>query len=273
MELRDILVNMDVDNYASSLIEAAVDLADRFGARVSGLAAAGAPTGLIAAEGTAVTVGAYEAERAAIERRLASLEAEFREAVPARCRDTCLTVLDNPNKMLTTIARRADLVLLQSPPDKQEASSRHVEIGSLLLALGRPVLLFAADARAVKAETIVLGWKDTREARRAAADAMPLLKVAKDVIVATIDEGERIEQKASVEDVAAWLQRHEVKARGDVYPAVGTPGETLVGIARRAGSDLIVSGAYGHSRLREWMFGGVTRDLLDDRGINRFMSN
>lgn len=82
-----------------------------------------------------------------------------------------------------------------------------------------------------------------------------------------------MEQKASVEDVLAWLRLHGVAANGDVYPLVGTHAETLQSLARHWEADLIVAGAFGHSRMREQLFGGVTRDLLVAGAINRFMSN
>jgi nucleotide-binding universal stress UspA family protein len=274
MELRNILVNLDIDFYTPGLLDAAKGLAERFGARLSAVAAATPAAELIAVEGAALTVGVYEAERAEVERRLHQLEAAFNDAVPAQYRDRSWAILNDPTRELITAGRRTDLVMVQSHNRGQEVASRNVDVGSLLLALGRPVLLMAAEPKPITAKTIVVGWKDSRESRRAVADAMPLLRTARDVMVVALEEGgDRTEQKASLGDLVGWLQLHEVKARGDIYPVVGSHGETLAGIARRSGSDLIVTGAYAHSRLRQWLFGGVTRDLLGAASVNRFMSN
>lgn len=87
----------------------------------------------------------------------------------------------------------------------------------------------------MKAERILVAWKDTREARRAICDALPLLRLCQKAIVAEIDEDHKPEAaKRRVEDVASWLACHGVNA----------------------------TGAYGQGKFREWAFGGVTRDLL-----------
>jgi nucleotide-binding universal stress UspA family protein len=272
MEFRSILVNLDVDSRTPDLLLVAADLAERFGAEISAVAGAWPATDLIALEGTAVTVGAYDSERKQLEDRLLGLEADFIAKVPARLRGSCVTLLSAPNEIVTTAARRADLILVGSSAGER-VTRRNLDVGALLVAAGRPVLIVAAGGAHVLAKTIVVGWKDGREARRAVADAMPLLKSATEVIVAAVDEGAAMEQRASVEDVVAWLRLHRVAANGDVYPLVGTHSETLRTLARHSDSDLIVAGAFGHNRMREQVFGGVTRDLLAAAGTNRFMSN
>jgi nucleotide-binding universal stress UspA family protein len=126
----------------------------------------------------------------------------------------------------------------------------------------------------IQADNIVVGWKDSREARRAVVDALPFLQAAKEVTVATIHEGDFANEKESLEDVLGWMRRHDIEPRGDVQPsAAGGPAETLESLAKDRGADLIVTGGYGHGRMREWLFGGMTRDLLSDRTVHRFMSN
>jgi nucleotide-binding universal stress UspA family protein len=272
MEFRSILVNLDVDSRSSDLLRVAIDLAERFGAEISAVAGAWPTTDLVALEGTAIAVGSDDAERKQLEDRLQGLEVDFIAKVPAKLRGSCVTLLAAPNEIVATAARRADLILVDSWAGEKVAS-RNLDVGALLLSAGRPVLLVADGNTHVSAKTIIVGWKDGREARRAVADAMPLLRSATEVIVAAIDEGTAMEQKASVEDVLAWLRLHGVAANGDVYPLVGTHAETLQSLARHWEADLIVAGAFGHSRMREQLFGGVTRDLLAAGAINRFMSN
>lgn len=273
MEIRTILVNLDIDYHTPALLQAAMGLAQRFGAKLSAVAAAAAPADLIAVEGTAVTVGLYEAERAAIETRLRALEVDFTSTVPATLRGGCVTLLDYPTRALVEAARSADLIVTGSHLGGEEVREHNVDVGALLLSAGRPVLLVGAGVPSIAAETVIVGWKDSRESRRAVTDALPFLKAARDVVVVAIGEGEASVERGNVDDVVAWLRLHEVKARGDVYPATGTAAASLENIARRLKSDLIVTGAYGHSRLREWFFGGVTRDLIASPTFSRLMSN
>ena len=122
------------------------------------------------------------------------------------------------------------------------------------------------------AKTVLVAWKDTREARRAIADALPFLAKANEVVVATIDaeRGESI--RDSLADVAVFLEYHGIKARTELI-AGEADGDRLIGFARSIHADLIVSGAYGHSRLREMILGGATRDVLSAAGIPVLMAH
>ena len=115
----------------------------------------------------------------------------------------------------------------------------------------------------LRLEQVVVAWKDTREARRAAFDALPLLKKAAHVTVVEIAaEAELAMARVRVEDVVGWLKRHGVVAEALTLPSLYEDAGRLNAIAEQRGADVIVAGAYGHSRLREFVLGGVTRDLL-----------
>ena len=104
---------------------------------------------------------------------------------------------------------------------------------------------------------------DTRESRRAIVDAMPFLKQAEQVIVAElIEDGDRKGAEHRVNDVVHWLNRHGVTAIGHVGVSDGNPAIGLSELAAIEHADLLITGAYGHSRWREWVMGGVTRDLV-----------
>ncbi len=272
MEIRTILVNVDMDAFSPSLIKCAGGLAKRFGAHLIGLSAGEPSPTLVGVEGAVATAEFYAQERADIEARLNTVEGQFRKAVPAGIEASWRSYVEAPNRSLVSAARCADLIMTGSRSDKG-SYLRSVDIGELMLGAGRPVLVVGADVTAIKAETIVVGWKDTKEARRAVSDALPFLKAASDVVAVTINEGDLGAEKASLEDLLAWLRRHEVKARGDVYPAREGPADSLESLSKQLKADLIVTGGYGHSRLREWLFGGMTRDLLATRAANRFLSN
>lgn len=273
MDIRTILVNFDIDAFSPALAKCAGDLAKRFNADLIGLASAEPSPALIGVESAMATAAWYAQEREEIEARLRALETEFRALAPAGTKVDWRAYVEAPNRSLVASARCADLIVTGSRQGRDVSYLRSVDIGELVLTAGRPVLVAASGVAAIKAEKIVVGWKDTREARRAVSDALPLLKAAGDVVVATINEGDLAAEKASLTEVLAWLRRHEVKARGDVYPVKGASATTLEDTARDMQADLIVTGGYGHSRLREWLFGGMTRDLLAAQTINRFMSN
>ena len=127
---------------------------------------------------------------------------------------------------------------------------------------GATDLVVPPEAEYLKLSNVVIAWKDTREARRAVADALPLLHRAKDVTVVEVVEGaaDRAAAQAGVNDVAAWLGRHAVTAVGRVIHASDESDQ--LDTLWKNGADLVVAGAYGHTRFREWVLGGMTHNLL-----------
>ena len=117
---------------------------------------------------------------------------------------------------------------------------------------------------ALRGEHVVIGWRDSREARRAVRDALPFLHEATRVTVVEICEsGEEAAAQEHIDDVARYLSRHRIGGGPRVViHQEGSGAAQLIRLAQNEGADLIVTGAYGHSRLGEWMFGGMTRDLL-----------
>jgi nucleotide-binding universal stress UspA family protein len=140
-----------------------------------------------------------------------------------------------------------------------------VDPGDALMQAGRPVLVVPPGVSALDGRRVLVAWKDAREARRAVADALPLMIRAEETLVleAVQDEDQGEQARRRVDDVAAFLARHGAAARGDVIETRGRAvADDLLLAAERHGADLVVAGGYGHARLREWAFGGVTRDLL-----------
>jgi nucleotide-binding universal stress UspA family protein len=113
---------------------------------------------------------------------------------------------------------------------------------------------------------VVVAWKDTREARRAVQDALPLLHRAETIVIAEVCErsDDVGPSQARLRDVAEYLARHHVAAAvaERVRPVDGTALNSLLRLAQDESADLIVAGAYGHTRLGEWIFGGMTQGLL-----------
>jgi nucleotide-binding universal stress UspA family protein len=138
-----------------------------------------------------------------------------------------------------------------------------VNVGDRVMQVGRPVLVVPDAADELNLKQVVIGWKDTRETQRAVFDALPLLKKAAHVAVVEIcADDEMAAARKRVEDVAGWLKWHGVVAEPHASPSTGDDASLLNAIAQEQGADIVVAGAYGHSRLREWVLGGVTRDLL-----------
>lgn len=172
------------------------------------------------------------------------------------------TVEGDPIGATIAAARIRDLVVAVRAP--AHAAFAPDAVGTILVGCGRPLLL-APDAPASSlGSTIAIAWKETAEAARAITAAMPFIAQAKKVVVITAAEagGSAEEATASAERLAAQLRRHgpQLVAVGIAPSAHGLP--PLVAKAKELGADLLVSGAYSHSRTRELVFGGFTRDLL-----------
>jgi nucleotide-binding universal stress UspA family protein len=171
--------------------------------------------------------------------------------------------------ILSSEARQSDLFVGTRPygdPNKGQWIEEAV-----LFQSGRPCLFLppAFQGYAVY-RNVLVAWKSTREAARAVADAMPLLKKAKSVVVAIVDEdlGAAEEQgRAPDADIGRYMSRHGINAEVHVVDGWTSPGAAILNEAVRTAADLVVMGAYGHSRLREWMLGGVTRDVLKSAAV------
>ena len=171
-----------------------------------------------------------------------------------------------PVDAMAATARAADLIVAGGVAVEMGDSYRRADAADLVLAAGRPVLVAPANPVELRARSIVVAWKDTREARRAVMDALPFLERAEEVVVLAVCDPDGAEAaKAQTKDVAAMLRRRLVPARSAVVPAPdANVAEELNAEAAACGADLIVAGGYGHSRLAEWILGGATRGLLHD---------
>jgi nucleotide-binding universal stress UspA family protein len=277
MEMRpnSIIVQLDIDAQAQPLIAFSLGLAEYLDADLIGFCAA-EPMLIIPGDidGSA-SVEAMRVQVDAINGQLKTLEAEFKGLCKDRAVASWCGTIGNPTQLLAVHARAADLVVTSAPRTGTARDSRRtVDLGSLVLTAGRPVFVAAEPLTPFKADRVLVAWKDTREARRAVSDALPLLTKASEVVVATIEEDGRAAARDGVADVTQYLIKHGVHARPQLVDAGGADaGDALAQLASDLQADLVVSGGYGHSRLREWAFGGVTRSLLQEGSVNRFFSN
>lgn len=273
MSYKSILVNLDIDGPVAPLVKLGIDLAARFDAKLIGFCAADAPMPtMMAPEGATIGIEILQQQRGDIGNRFKELRAEFDALAAQAGTSEWRESVNNPTRALVQQARIADLIVTGAPQGAATGDAYRVaDPGSVVLHAGRPVLVAASGAEHVAANNAVIAWKDTREARRAVADAVPLLASANEVIVVTVDSDPDDWTHTSVADVTAYLGRHGIRARTEVIKAKDEGGK-LLEFAASVHADLLVSGAYGHSRLREWVLGGVTRSLLDEILITRFMA-
>lgn len=267
MSYATLMVHMQLgqpNESSEGLLQIAGDLAERFNAAVIGITAC---QPMQIAYGEAYYPGdLFEQDRKEIEEEIKKAETVFRDALSTRVK-TLEWRSEVTYGLLTDYiareARSADLVITGSAPPNFPDNTRVVNTGELVLKVGRPAFIVPLPAKKMSLDRVVIGWKDTRETRRAIADALPFLKKAAHVAIAEIaDEADRADALKRAQDVVVWLSRHGVKAEALSPLSNGDATAMLIDIARGQNADVIVAGAYGHSRLREWALGGVTRDLL-----------
>jgi nucleotide-binding universal stress UspA family protein len=258
MTFGTVMVTVDPSEAARTRIRLAGHLADAFGASLLGVSAQ-VPIHLPPAGGPPVDAYVTPRLREACLDGLARAHAVFEEAAAGRSRNAWVSDVDFPLSFVVRQAARAGLVVT-GRPGADEPPCLVADTGDLVMNLGRPLLVVPREVDHLDGRRVALGWRNTREARRAVSDALPFLRRASKVVVVGIDEGGGT---CSGEPVIRYLAGFGIQATAVRASAEGAgTAEALVDLACEHAADLLVTGAYGHSRLREWAFGGVTRDLL-----------
>jgi nucleotide-binding universal stress UspA family protein len=173
-------------------------------------------------------------------------------------------------EVVAGFGRTADLIVV---PRAQRETQSEIALEAALFSSGRPVLVTPAEPAAQLAERVVVLWNDTVEAARAATAAMPFLARAGGIeIVLVKEDGD--DAQASAGRLAANLLRHGVAAAVTALDAGSKPVmEVIAGFLAKREPSLVVMGAYGHSRLREFVLGGVTRHMLAAPGPALLMAH
>jgi nucleotide-binding universal stress UspA family protein len=268
MSYTAILLYLDAYSAQEKLLRFAVNLTQRFNATLIGISALAVRPQLVAEE--IVIEGMSELEILA---NLSTKEKWFREAA-GYPKIEWRSIVDVPADALVREARAADLIVIGQSEGEGDAYSA-LDPAAVILKSGRPVVVVPIGTTSLQAEHVMIGWKETREARRAVHDVLPLLKRARQVtIVEMCNPGDKEKAWRCVIDVALFLSRHEIEAKTEVViESEESSGAQLVRFAQDRGADLLVTGAYGHSRLGEWVFGGMTRYLLRASPICCLMSH
>jgi nucleotide-binding universal stress UspA family protein len=265
MPYATIMVSLALNTSNDGALHVAAELAGRFGSRVIGISAADFSPPLYYTSGEAAQA-LLDRGLASIRNRMTELEAEFGNALHARCREIeWRSAVQQPSAYIARKARAADLVISGGTgPGAMTDPFAQADPADLVMQLGRPLLVVPAGAARTDLGSVLVAWKDTPEARRAIVDALPLLRQAVHITIAEIVEAEeqRPAALAGVNDVVSWLSHHGIIATAVVPDEVGHVSVQLDRLATRLGIGVVVAGAYGHSRFREWVLGGVTQHLI-----------
>jgi nucleotide-binding universal stress UspA family protein len=268
--IRTILVHVQPGAAGAARLKTAVQLARKFDATLFGLAAEMVPP-LGTMDPTGMMEGAWYVEmRDQVKRELELAREDFRAATRG-LKTEFAWIQDMPADAMARAARGADLILAGGHALAADDRYRVCDSAEVMLQAGRPVLVAPPKGGEFRGQAVVVAWKDSRESRRALADALPFVADAETVLVMEIcGKEEAGDAELRTAAVVAGLKRHGVKAHARVVVAPADRVAPELNIAAEAiGADLIVAGGYGHTRLGEWVFGGVTRDLL--RGSERFV--
>ncbi|HKQ46269.1 MAG TPA: universal stress protein [Rhizomicrobium sp.] len=267
MTYKSLLVHMDLNGDNEGLLKIAGDLAERFDAKVIGIAAA-QPIQPLYDQGV-YTADLATQHRNEVDKEIAACRAQFRQVLATRVRQLewrSTVTFESLASYIASEARCADLIITGKDIGASLLDdSRRVNIGDLAVKAGRPVLIVPQGISALPLEHVFVAWKDSREARRAAVDALPLLNAAghATVMEVTPEDGKASAEKR-VKDVVRWLESHGIDATPRAIGARGMEAGCLHAELLNRKCDLLVAGAYGHNRLGEWLFGGVTTDVLLD---------
>jgi nucleotide-binding universal stress UspA family protein len=266
MSFKTILVHCDAGRGTAARLRIAAGLADRFDAHVIGLHVRQAFQAPAFTDAGAALDSLYKTYDAAVKADEAMATAAFREAVGSKGYSSEWRVADGyVDDILPAEARSADLVIVgQAEPDSQPTVTPADLAEEVAMAGECPVLIVPhIGAARPPGKIVMLCWNDSREAKRAATGAMPLLVAADKVIVLIIDPKIEAGSEEPGADVARWLARHGVKVTVQRDSAADSDvGGVILSRAADHDVDLIVMGIYGHSRLRERVLGGASRTLL-----------
>ena len=265
MDYKTVMVSLALDRPNDACLAVAGDLAERFEARVIGIAASDLRPPLYFADGGAAQK-LFDEQAAAIRRRLSELEAEFHAGVEKRAKALeWRSAQAVPVPYVLQQARRADILVVGARSETLVDPCAAADPSALLMQAGRPIIVVPPALEWLDFRSVVVAWKDVREARRAVFDALPILARAQDVTIVEIPEqgAPRADALQNVADVASWLLGHGIIASTVVPDSAAGVTEQLERITADVGAGAVIAGAYGHSRLSEWILGGVTRQLVN----------
>jgi nucleotide-binding universal stress UspA family protein len=274
--IKDLLVNLATGIDHDATIDYAVSLARTFDAHLAGVAFAydTIPPAMLAGEVPPAWIEALHKEAQDAARAAVGKFEEAAERAGISAQASWLPAsLAGPAELFGRMARRFDLsVVRQTEPGKSTPAPLVIE--AALFETGRPALVVPyIQKTGIKLERAMVCWDGSRSAARATGDAMPFLERAKTVEVAMVTTHGKSDETPGA-DIAQHLARHgvTVEVKQIVAPDAKTA-DVLLSHAADTSADLLVLGGYGHSRLREFVLGGVTRTILETMTVPTLMSH
>ncbi len=270
MTYKTILVSLNDLQRNEQLLPSAAQLARDFDAHLQGLYVIPAIE-VYGGEAFLGTPVVFEDRRELFQNAEKSVRASFDKALANAGIRGDIEVVDSSSPLIAehviAHARRSDIAILSQAPEKPGLSAIDREfVEQILLSTGRPALVLPRSGRtSLAADLVIIGWSGRRESARAAFDSVPLLKRAKKVHVIWVDPENEYPQAGSLPgaELATTLSRHGVNAVVEPISTGGREaGEALLTKVADSGAELLVMGAYGHSRLRELILGGATKSVL-----------
>lgn len=278
MPYKNLLVHVDDSEASEGRLAAAIMLAQAHGAHLTGLYIAPDPLmpGSLRAEVPPDFLSMLEDQ---LTKRMTAAKAAFaktveRAGLTADCRATHAPAMRIP-EVIALHARYADLAVLGQPEPDERGEIGDQTAEEVVLEAGRPGLIVPyIGAGKTLGERILVAWDAGREAARAVNDAMPLLERAKSLVVLVINPGTADHGAQPGADIALHLARHGLKVEAQHLEARGlSVADAILSRVADEDIDLLVMGAYGHSRFREWVLGGTTRQIFEQMTVPVLMSH
>lgn len=276
--IKDIVVNLSPRDSPDVAVHFAVSVAAAFNAHLAGIAFIYEPIIPVMIDMYGIPPDVIESQRVENERAAKAAVARLDEAsrsagVAAEAHMLDAAVATAP-AVFARLARRFDLSILGQPEPEQPALDRLI-VEAALFDTGRPVLVVPYIQRnGLKLDRILLCWDGSHSAARAAADALPFLRRSKLVEVVTVASEPAKSDEMPGADIAHHLARHGVKVElKRIVTAETDVASTILSHAADSSADFLVMGGYGHSRLREFILGGVTREILASMTVPVLMSH
>ena len=262
------------ENYGAAALEVAISLASQAGAEVNVLVLAGklsAPFSLL----PGLTGGLIHTENQRSRDAADAFARSANELIQrAGIKGSAVTAQDafaNLEELFSSRARLADIIVLEADSAHMVIDNSTMEIA--LFNSGRPVLIVPSAAKTFKAKKIAIAWDGGARAARAVSDALPFLKEAERVEVLCVVEPTKLTTAHRGEGIGGYLKKHGIAAEIVDLPLQGDTGQTIAKYLALSQTDMLVMGAYAHSRLRQLVLGGVTATNLSNPAVMTLMSH
>lgn len=276
MAIKHVLVHLDRNDASTARLDTAIGVAVAHDAHLTGLYVIDFPSAAYY-RGPDFPPEYFDNFEAETRAAAGDVEKRFQERVAREDLSTEWRTADgDPATIIGLHARYADLAVVGQAKPETLSQMRHLP-ESVILGTGKPVLVVPYfGTQPTLGENVLVAWNASREATRAVTDALPILERATNVIVMAFNPEGGVEGHGDIPsaDITLWLARHGVRAEASTgYATDIDTGNALLSRAADLGSDLLVMGAYGHSRLRELVLGGATRQILHTMTIPVLMSH